>query len=147
MQYLFMVALTFLSILLLFIPVSSFAGEIVRGSIPADVVSVYDGDTITVNAHPWPGLTIRTAVRLRGIDTPEIRGKCAAEITAALAARDRLAELMVGGIHLENISFDKYGGRVDADVITAQGNAAQILIKTRLGREYGGGKRGGWCGS
>lgn len=55
-------------------PVS--AGEL---AVPATVVSVYDGDTFTVEARPWPGMTLRTSVRVRGVDTPEIRGKCQAE--------------------------------------------------------------------
>ena len=31
----------------------------IPGPITAHVVSVYDGDTITVGASPWPGMTIR----------------------------------------------------------------------------------------
>jgi len=121
------------------------AGEIVGVTTPADVVSVYDGDTLTVDAHPWPGMALRTAVRLRGIDTPEIRGRCKAEKIAARLARDKLAELTTDGILLKNISLDKYGGRVDADVITGSGNAATVLIELGLGRPYTGGKRAGWC--
>ena len=44
----------------------------------------YDGDTLTVDAEPWPGLTARTSVRVDGIDTPEIRGRCPAEKALAL---------------------------------------------------------------
>ncbi len=37
------------------VPVSTIAlaGEIIPGPVTADVVSVYDGDTPTVDAHPW----------------------------------------------------------------------------------------------
>ena len=58
------------------------------GPIVATVISVYDDDTLTVNAYPWPGMTIRTAVRVNGIDTPEIRGLCDAEKELAKRARD-----------------------------------------------------------
>ncbi len=56
-------------------PVSALTGEPIPGPIAADVVSVYDGDTLTVDAHPWPQITVRTSVRVSSIDTPEIRGK------------------------------------------------------------------------
>lgn len=117
----------------------------VSASVNADVVRVYDGDTIIVDAHPWPGMTIRIHVRVRGIDSPEIRGKCAAEKKAARLARDRLAELAQGVLRLENITLGKYAGRVIADAITAQGKLGAILISEGLARPYNGGKRAGWC--
>ena len=35
--------------------------------VPATVISVYDGDTIKVDARHWLGQTIRTSVRIAGI--------------------------------------------------------------------------------
>ncbi len=64
------------------------AGETIPGPIPADVIGVYDGDTLTVDAHPWPQITVRTSVRVRGIDTPEIRGKCSSEKAQASEGPD-----------------------------------------------------------
>jgi len=117
----------------------------VRSSIIADVVSVYDGDSIIVDAHPWPGMTIRISVRVRGIDTPEIRGKCQAEKKAALVARDRMVELAQGSILLENVGNGKYAGRVVADVVSGEGSLAELMIKEGLARPYDGGKRASWC--
>jgi len=114
-------------------------------SVAADVVSVHDGDTIVVDAHPWPGMTIRISVRVRGIDSPEIRGKCQAEKKAAINARDRMAELVKGGLRLENIAHGKYAGRVIADAISSRGTVAKILIQEGFARPYDGGKRAGWC--
>jgi micrococcal nuclease len=111
----------------------------------ADVVKIHDGDSILVDAHPWPGMTIRINVRVRGIDSPEIRGKCEAEKKAARKARDRMAELVKGGVRLENISLGKYAGRVVADAISKSGTVAVILINEGLARPYAGGKRTGWC--
>ncbi|NQU58540.1 MAG: thermonuclease family protein [Rhodospirillales bacterium] len=116
-----------------------------QASVDADVVSVHDGDSIVVDAHPWPGMTIRINVRVRGIDSPEIKGKCAAEINAAIIARDRMAELVQGGIRLENIRLGKYAGRVLADAISDAGSVGEILISEGLARPYDGGKRAGWC--
>ena len=69
-------------------PGAVLAAELIPGPINARVVSVYDGDTMTVGAAPWPGLTARTSVRVAGVDTPEIRGKCQAEKDLAVRARD-----------------------------------------------------------
>lgn len=115
--------------------------------VPADVVSVYDGDTMTVDAHPWPGMTIRTAVRLLGIDTPEIAGRCADERNLAQAARAALTRLAGSRVLLVGVRPDKYGGRVDARVLAADGrDLAAAMIAAGHGRAYDGGKRKGWCG-
>jgi len=45
-----------------------------------DIARVYDGDTITVNVPQWPDIVgEEVGIRVRGIDTPEIRGGCEAE--------------------------------------------------------------------
>lgn len=59
---------------------------------PARVLSVYDGDTVKVEAAMWPGLTWKGSVRVEGVDTPELRGKCEAEKRKARAARDFVRE-------------------------------------------------------
>lgn len=118
------------------------------GPIPADVLSVYDGDTFTARAHIWPGHYVETSVRVLGIDTPEIRGKCQREIDLAIKARNRARELLGTSAQLRQIEPDKYGGRVDAYVTLGDGrDLAEVLISETLGRPYDGGKRKGWCGS
>ena len=59
----------------------------------AKVTKVYDGDTLTVEAYPWPGLEAKASVRVDGVDTPEIRGKCEAEKQKAIEARDYVKSL------------------------------------------------------
>ncbi|GEO80943.1 thermonuclease family protein [Pararhodospirillum oryzae] len=116
------------------------------GAIPAVVVEVYDGDTVTVDAYPWPGLTVRTSVRLDGIDTPEIRGKCEAEKEAAQAARDRLQELLGTSVTLTDVREGKYAGRVVARIMLSDGrDATTVLLNEGLGRPYDGKARQGWC--
>ncbi len=44
--------------------------DAIPGPINARVVSVYDGDTMTVNAGPWPSITVRTSVRMDGKAIP-----------------------------------------------------------------------------
>ena len=71
----------------------------------------YDGDTITFNLpnlHPIIGKKIR--VRLNGIDTPEIKGKCDKEKYDAEQAREMVGDILKDAekITLENIQIDNY---------------------------------------
>ncbi len=81
---------TAVALILVLAPVDGVGAELISGPINARVVSVYDGDTLTVDAEPWPGLTARTSVRVDRIDTPEIRSGCPAEKALALQAPDFL---------------------------------------------------------
>lgn len=111
----------------------------------AVVTAVLDGDTFNAKVEVWPNVQVTTAIRLAGVDAPELKGQCAAERTAAKAAQRRLAELLVGQIHLSRVKPDKYAGRVDA-VVTVDGKAiGEILVAEGHARVYTGGARGGWC--
>jgi micrococcal nuclease len=55
----------------------------------AKVISVYDGDTITVETDLGFDIKVKQKIRLANIDTPEIRGE---ERPAGLIARDALRE-------------------------------------------------------
>ncbi len=58
----------------------------------AEIVRVYDGDTVRVNIDLGFGLSIRnTAIRLRGINTPELRGESKSQ---GYASRDRLIAIL-----------------------------------------------------
>ena len=118
------------------------------GSQPAQVLRVIDGDTFEARVRIWPGMDVTTLVRLRGVDAPELRGRCVGERAQALAARDALMTLLrEGAVAVARVTQDKYGGRVDADVSTAQtADVGQALIAAGVARRYDGGKRGGWCG-
>lgn len=128
---------------------ASAAGNgIIRGPVEALVERVIDGDTFEAIAHVWPGHSVRVAVRIRGVDAPEIRSRCAAEREAAESARRALEEMLAGGpVLLGNIGGGKYYGRVLADVFAHDGRgAAEMLLAGGLARAYEGGKRAGWCG-
>ena len=124
-------------------------------SVPADVISVYDGDTIKVNANVWPGLTWRGSIRVRGVDTPEIRGKCEDEKARARAAKEfvqstiaqfPLSDKAYWVVTLHNVKLGKFAGRVVADVELPDGtDLAALLIETGHARTYDGGARSGWC--
>jgi endonuclease YncB( thermonuclease family) len=114
---------------------------------PAQVIRVFDGDTFEARVQVWPGLEITTKIRLRGIDAPELRARCAEERARAETARDALSTLLAQGrVGISQVSLDKYGGRVVADV-TAR-NTPSIAAALLLGghvRQYGGGRRERWC--
>lgn len=121
--------------------------EIVPGPLAAEVVEIVDGDTIAVRVHVWLGQLVETRVRLLGVDAPELRGRCAEERGRAERAREWLRERIGRGeVVLRDIRFDKYGGRVLAQVETASGeDLARELLAEGLARPYRGGRRAGWC--
>ncbi len=69
------------------LPRAVLAGERLVGPLPAEVISVIDGDTLEVRVHIWLGQDISTRVRLAGIDAPELKGKCDREKDLARRAR------------------------------------------------------------
>ncbi len=123
------------------------ADMMARGSHPAEVLRVLDGDTFEARVHLWPGLDVTTKVRLRGIDAPEMKARCREELTQAEAARDALVRILAEGeVAIGRVTFDKYGGRVDADAATrATPSVSQALLDSGLARAYDGGRRQSWC--
>ena len=113
----------------------------------ATFIACYDGDTCKMRVEIWPDITVETSVRLRGIDAPEIAGKCATEKVLARAARDDLSALLANAvtITLTNVEADKYGGRVLADVRSDGIQVGVLLIEAGLARPYAGGRRQPWC--
>jgi uncharacterized membrane protein YuzA (DUF378 family) len=101
-----------------------------------------------VDVPVWLGLALTTSVRLRGIDTPEIRGDCQRETDLAAEARERLVRETTPQVTLRNIEGDKYFGRVEADVTTVPDGLSlrEAMLASGLARPYEGGKRGDWCG-
>ena len=110
----------------------------------------YDGDTIRFNLPLYPpiaGKDIR--VRVNGIDTPEIKGKCKKEKYEAQQARDMVADILDGAkkITLRNMKRGKYF-RIAADVIIDGENLADVLIEAGMAIKYDGGKKTHkWCDS
>lgn len=124
-------------------------------------LTVTDGDTLRATVAVWPGQSVETAIRLRGINaaesTPGAVGKmcgndmaCAAcELAAGNDAKERLQELVSvpGGCMLYGPTPDKYAGRVGGQVRCGGVDIAQSLLAERLVREYDGGARVPWCAS
>jgi micrococcal nuclease len=116
----------------------------IAGPVEAQVLRVIDGDTLLVEARPWPQQKVEVYVRIRGIDTPEIRSKCLEIREAGHAARQALEQLAMASatVQLSHISGDKYFGRVVADVTLAGDiQAADHLLLAGLAQSYDGGRK------
>lgn len=133
---------------MLILPLSSLASgktslrTPVEGPVEADLIAVIDGDTLLVEARPWPQHSVTVLVRIRGIDAPELKAKCEAARRAANRAREGLLGLAHGRLRLTNISGDKYFGRVVADVSTSGADdVGARLLAQGLVRAYDGRRR------
>lgn len=115
----------------------------IAGPVSAQIIRIIDGDTLEVDAHPWPGHAVRVSVRLRGIDTPERRSRCAAQRAAAQMARDELERLLSGfeTVELVNVAGGKYYGRVLADMKAGSRDIAVAMLESGHARPYKDGKR------
>jgi micrococcal nuclease len=111
------------------------------------VISVYDGDTFRVNIASLPPIVGKNiAIRVNGVDTPEIRGKCQYEKNLALEARDFVRGKLANAkeIKLTNLQRGKYF-RVVANVVVDGVSLEQELLDNKLAYRYDGGKKLNWC--
>ena len=136
-----------LILFLLLLPALSFSKD--YGDYQGAVyVSNYDGDTIKFDLpglHPIIGNKIN--IRVNGIDTPEIRGKCEQEKYSAEQAREMVADILKDAekIDLKNMERGKYF-RIAADVFADGESLAEILIESGMAVRYEGGKKThNWC--
>jgi micrococcal nuclease len=108
----------------------------------------YDGDTITFNLpglHPIIGENI--SIRVNGIDTPEIKGKCGKEKYDAKQAKKMVADILKGAeqVNIRNMERGKYF-RIAADVIVDGESLGAMLIRAGMAIRYDGGKKTHkWC--
>lgn len=111
-------------------------------TVPTDLTSVIhdaeahrvlDGDTVEVVLH---GIAVSPLVRVRiaGINAPEIHAPASlAEIAAGVVASAALRSLLWDGTSPRRLlvrvrRLDKFGGRLAADLWTAQGSVAASMI-------------------
>ncbi len=109
----------------------------------------YDADTITFNIpniHPLIGEKI--SVRVKHVDTPEIKGHLPCEKEAARNAKKLITNLLINAkrIDLENVEKDKYF-RILADVKIDGKNLSEYLLKNNLAYKYEGKTKEkiNWC--
>ena len=108
---------------------------------------VYDGDTFRVNIDSLPPIVGKNIpIRVNGIDTPEVQGKCEYEKNLAIEARDFVRGKLANAkeIKLTNLQRGKYF-RVVANVLVDGVSLEQELLDNELAYEYNGGKKLSWC--
>ncbi len=95
---------------------------------------VVDGDTVW-----WNGEKIRIAE----IDAPELHGRCDRERQLAIAARDRLVQLLgARPVTITRTGTDRYG-RTLARIGSKTGDVGERLIAEGLAVRWP--RRRGWC--
>jgi endonuclease YncB( thermonuclease family) len=143
-QLIFLLALTFLISGSTIVNAKQSYGDY-EGAI---YVRNYDGDTITFNLpnlHPIIGKKIR--VRLNGIDTPEIKGKCDKEKYDAEQAREMVEDILKDAekITLKNMQRGNYF-RIASDVIVDGESLGDMLIEAGMAIRYNGRRKTHkWC--
>lgn len=123
--------------------------DVVKGPVPARVIKTGDGDTVQTEVEIFPGQRVLIDIRIGEIDTPEKggRAKCDSEAARAEDASAEMRRLLEGKtVMLHNVKYEKYGGRLLADVTTESGvNAAAHMVSKGLAKPYGGGTKESWC--
>lgn len=125
---------------------------VVQGPVEADVARIIDGDTIDVKVMAWPDQAVWESVRLRGVDTPEVRGSCTYEKDLAQAAKRFTADLIaksnnrvklyvIGCNASEGAGFGRCLSYVHAGGV----DISKALIDAGLARRNFGEKRQPWC--
>ena len=122
------------------------AKQVLPDPFPFELVEVIDGDTFRARVDIWLGQTVTVKVRLQGVDTPEMNGKCAAEKKLARQAK-AFAEnwLRKNQAQLTNVHYGTYAGRVLATAQIVNGDSlSAALLSENLAKPYRG-RRAQWC--
>ena len=113
------------------------------------VSRVIDGDTLEIETTNESQLIkdLGLQIRVLGIDTPEKKGKCQKEKDLAQKATLLIKNLVENKeVAISNVSWDKFGGRIDANVFINGVNINDELFKRNLAIPYFGEKKEkDWC--
>jgi endonuclease YncB( thermonuclease family) len=109
----------------------------------------HDGDTCTFTLPGVPPpFGNQIPIRLAGVDTPEVHGKCQREKALARQAQAVVTQLLSEAKQIELVDMrrDKYF-RVLAGIRADGQDVARVLLQQGLAVPYGGGtKTAKWCG-
>ena len=136
-----------LYLLVCFLSLNTYAAKQYGSVTVSKVISVYDGDTFRVNIDSLPPLIGKNIpVRLEGVDTPEINGKCQYEKDLALKARDFVRRKLFNAteIKLNDLQRGKYF-RIVAKAYIDGVSLEEELLQNGLAYQYNGGKKSNWC--
>lgn len=135
----------------LLIPIAAGAAE-----IKVKYLRAYDGDTVHVTlldlqafdkAEKYAFFWKDVPVRIAGIDTPEMHGRCAKEILLAKRAKQLVEETLSKAkkVTIDHADRDKYF-RILGDIYADGVPISQMLLDGKLAVPYSGGhKAKDWC--
>lgn len=114
------------------------------------IIRVIDGDTVEFQAQFLPKpLKPSLSLRIYGVDTPEkLSANCEMEHALAMEATEFTKSLIEHSKKQQIIikNWDKYGGRVDGDIILdGKSLRASLLEKGFAHLYYGDKKKPSWC--
>ena len=132
--------------ILVFWAVSAPAAASELGPMRAAVERVVDGDTVRVRVAIWLDQEIRVAVRLAGVDAPELhRSACPGEKARARSAKAFVETVLEGReVMLHDIRRGKYAGRVAARIEADGEDLGRALVAAGLGSAD---MKARWCES
>lgn len=107
------------------------------------IIKVRDGDTFIIDIPNIPDVFGKNiAVRIRGIDTPELNDSREEIRKISIQAKEELERLLLNAkeITLYNLGRDKYF-RLLASVKVDNIDVSEYLIKKGLAKKYNGGKK------
>ena len=102
-----------------------------------------DGDTFVINIPNIPDVFgSEIAVRIRGIDTPELKDEREEIRKISIQAKEEVERLLLNSkkITLYNLGRDKYF-RLLASVKVGDIDISEYLIKKGLAKKYDGGRK------
>ena len=109
------------------------------------ITKVIDGDTVEIEVDFLPvELGNRLPVRIYGIDSPEIFGKCIDEVTKAKEARKYMMSLIGSDYKIIIKGRDKYF-RIVGDIVTPKGVVSDLMIEGGHAVTYDARKKQSWC--
>lgn len=114
------------------------------------VIEVIDGDTIKIDASQESELIkyLEYSVRISSIDAPEIHTKSDCEKKLGLQAKKFLQSIVKNNqlIKIINPTWDKYGGRILAELEINDQSISQLMIDNKHAIAYFGQKKNIiWC--
>lgn len=103
----------------------------------AKIIGVYDGDSVTALVDLGFKINFTIKIRLKGINTPEIRGK---ERSEGLIAKARVVDLILNKDVILKTHKDRTGkyGRYLGEIFLKEGDISinQILLNEGLAKPY-----------
>jgi len=115
--------------------------------IPARISRIIDGDTVEIVFLHGGTIPTKIAIRIDGVDTPELRGKTDLEKRAAVFVKEKVEELLNDQktIEVKFIKWDKYGNRIVGDILCNQEHyLSHFLLLNGYAQVYNGRRKDQW---